>query len=255
MSSFHGKGRGHSENEGSDFVYGRWPVREALESGAVIKVFIAQGVKGEPVDQIVELARQKKVPFHWIERVKLERMVTGNHQGVVAQVTPFRFSEFDVLLKQALAAQVRGPSLLFLDGITDPQNLGSILRSAVFFGVPGVVIPKWRAASVTESVVRASAGAARHMSVAQVSNLAQSLEHAKEQGFWILGADMGGDDVKKMDPPRPFVLVLGSEGEGLHQLIQKKCDVVARIVKQHPGPGVDSLNVGAACAVLLHALG
>jgi 23S rRNA (guanosine2251-2'-O)-methyltransferase len=142
--------------------------------------------------------------------------------------------------------------MLFLDGILDPQNLGSILRSAVFFGVPGVVIPKWRAASPTAAVVRASAGAARLIPIAQVSNLVTAMEQTKKKGFWLVGADMDGQDAKKVDLPRPFGLVLGSEGEGLHHLVRKNCDVVVKIAKVSGGPGVDSLNVGVAAGILIH---
>ncbi|MBV9080736.1 MAG: 23S rRNA (guanosine(2251)-2'-O)-methyltransferase RlmB, partial [Elusimicrobia bacterium] len=141
-----------------------------------------------------------------------------------------------------------------LDGITDPHNLGSILRSAVFFGVAGVVIPKWRAASVTSTVLRSSAGAARLIPVSQVANLGTAMEVAKKEGFWIIGADMDGIDVRTADVPRPFALVLGSEGEGLHDLVKKKCDMVASIPRSPSGRGIESLNVGVAGGILLSAL-
>ncbi|MCG3206209.1 MAG: putative TrmH family tRNA/rRNA methyltransferase [Elusimicrobia bacterium] len=240
----------------TDLVYGRWPVREALEAGQVGKLFLARGVSGGPIQEILALAQSKKVPFHWIERRKLEEMAGFGavHQGVAAQVSPIRFHELDSLLDLAKRHRGAGPGLLFLDGVVDPHNLGSILRSAVFFGVSGVVIPKWRAAGVTATVVRSSAGAARLIPICQVANLAQSLESAKKAGIWVVGADMAGEDVKKADVPQPFALVMGGEGEGLHVLIKKKCDLLVALQGHPERKGIDSLNVGSAAAALLHAL-
>jgi 23S rRNA (guanosine2251-2'-O)-methyltransferase len=242
--------------EQSDYIYGRWPVREALNAGPVGKIFIARGVSGGPVDEIVALAREKKVPFHFVDRYQIDRMVGGPdvvHQGVAAMVQPTRFAELDAVLAAAKAAPGKGVRLLFLDGVTDPHNLGSLLRSAVYFGVAGVVIPKWRAATLTPTVVRASAGAARLIPVAQVANLVSAIETAKKEGFWIVGADMDGVDARKADLPTPFALVMGSEGEGLHALVKKKCDVVVGIRRPEGARGIDSLNVGVAGGILLSA--
>ncbi len=245
-----------SEGTSSEFIYGRWPVREALESGPVSKLLLAKGIEGKPIDEILQLARQKKVPFLWVDRRKLDQLAGGSHQGVLAQVAAAPMADLDGVWEAALSAPTKGPAVLFLDGITDPQNLGAILRSAVFFGVAGVVLPKWRAASVTAAVVRSSAGAARMIPIAQVSNLPTAMEVAKKKGLWLVGADMSGADAKRADLPRPFALVLGSEGEGLHELVRKKCDVVVSIGGVRRGEqakrGINSLNVAAACAVLLH---
>lgn len=239
------------EKDDEDIVYGRWPVREALESGAVAKILIAKGVNGEPIDAIIKLAKDKKVLVHWVDRRQLDQMAGDNHQGVVAYVAPFRPAEVDAVWKAIAGHQGGGPCALFLDGILDPQNLGSILRSAVFFGIPGVFIPKWRASPLTATVVRASAGAARRVLIAQVANLGTAMEVAREKGIWLVGADMDGKDAKTVDLPKPFGLVMGSEGEGLHQLIKKKCDLMVKIAGR-PHQGVASLNVSVACAVLLH---
>lgn len=238
--------------DASDYIYGRWPVREALEAGPVSKIFVAHGASGGPIEEIVALARRKNVVYHFVDRRKLDGLVGANHQGVVALAAPVSTVELDAVLATARNAKATGPSLLFLDGVMDPQNLGSLLRSAVFFGIPAVVIPKWRAAGLTPAVMRSSAGAARLIPVAQVSNLATAIEQTKKAGFWMVGADLNGEDVKKADLPRPFALVLGSEGEGLHQLVRSKCDVVVTIQRGGGGPGVGSLNVGVAGAILLH---
>jgi 23S rRNA (guanosine2251-2'-O)-methyltransferase len=236
-----------------DIIYGRWPVLEALRAGQVGKVFVARGTRGENIEDILTLARDKRIPFHMVDRFQLERMFDGDvvHQGVAAQVAPMSFVELDGVVARALQYKGSGPAALLLDGITDPHNVGSILRSAAFFGVPAVVIPKWRAAGITQTVVRASAGAARLIPIAQVSNLANALEAFKKAGVWIVGADMDGENAKTADLPRPFALVMGSEGEGLHQLIKKRCDVIVKIAKTG-GAGIDSLNVGVAAGVLIH---
>lgn len=243
-----------TKSSGEDIVCGRWPVKEAILASRATKIFIAQGAHGRPIDEIFSLAKERKIPFHLVERNRLEQMVRGNHQGVAAQVTSITLKSLEEVLRKALGAQTEGPRVLFLDEILDPQNVGSILRSAAFFGVPGVVIPKWRSASLTSSVVSASAGAAQFVEVTQVPNLAQALEAAKEMGFWLIGADMDGEDVKKVKLPSPYGLVLGSEGKGLRKLTRSKCDSIVRISKKGDCPGLDSLNVGSACAVLLHAL-
>lgn len=240
-------------SESTDIIFGRWPVREALEAGPVGKLFLARGAGGGPIDDIVDLAKKKKVPFHWVDRRKLDQMVGKDtvHQGVAALVAPVVFSELGEILETAKKYDGRGPCALFLDGILDPHNLGSLLRTAVFFGVPGVVIPKWRAAPLTGTVIRSSAGAARLIPIAQVANLPTAMEAARDEGIWLVGADTDGQDAKKADLPRPFALILGGEGEGLHQLVRKKCDMVVRIDKQNPA-GIDSLNVGVAGGILIH---
>lgn len=238
----------------TDVVYGRWPVREALAAGPVAKVFIARGVTGGPIDEILAMAREKKVPFHFVERHQIDRMAGGAdvvHQGVAALAQPVGFVSLETVLAAGKAAANKGARLLFLDGITDPHNLGSLLRSAVYFGVAGVVIPKWRAATLTSTVVRSSAGAARLIPVTQVANLASSIEIAKKEGFWIVGADMNGTDIRSADVPRPFALVMGSEGEGLHELVKKRCDLVVGIRRPAGARGIDSLNVGVAAGILL----
>jgi 23S rRNA (guanosine2251-2'-O)-methyltransferase len=251
MRPHHRNNKDHREKREADVIFGRWPVKEALASGGVVKLLLANGARD--VDDLVALAREKKIPFHWLERDRLDQLAPGNHQGVVAHVSTVSFVSSDEVLDKSKST--KGPAIVALDGVLDPQNLGSILRSSNFFGVPSVVIPKWRAATVTAAVVRASAGAALKIPIAQVANLASFLETAKKKGFWIVGADMDGQDAKKADVPRPFVLVMGSEGEGLHQLVRKKCDLIVGISSGGAaGAGVSSLNVGVAAGILIHSL-
>jgi len=233
-------------------IYGRWPVKEALSAGPVTKLYLAKGIKGPVVDDIIDLARKKKVSFLWIDREKMAQWAHGNHQGVAAQISPVPMVDLKSVLFQANNSKRSGASILFLDGITDENNVGSIIRSAVFFGVIGVVLPKWRSATVTNTTVKTSAGGALHIPVCRVSNLAQALEETKKAGFWIVGADMKGENVKKVGIPRPFALVLGSEGAGLHHLVKNKCDYLVSLQGFEGRQGVDSLNVGASCSALLH---
>jgi 23S rRNA (guanosine2251-2'-O)-methyltransferase len=240
------------EREQNEMIYGRWPVREALQAGPVGKIFIAQGVSGEAIDEIVTMAKKKNVSLQWVERRKLDQMVGEGNQGVAAMVAPLVYADYRTLLDSVTSNPPAGACLLFLDGIQDPQNLGSLVRSAAFFGVGGVVIPKWRAAPLTAAVVRASAGAARLIPIAQVANIATAMEAARESGIWLVGADMDGEDIKSSDIARPRALVMGSEGEGLHQLVRKKCDYVVQLKKGSNSPAVASLNVGVAGGILMH---
>ncbi len=245
-----------AEDSSADLVYGRWPVREALAAGQVAKIFVARGVNGGPVEEILRIARDKKVPFHWVERQKIDELAGDEavHQGVAAYATPIKFSDVNEIIGLAKNFRDKRPAAIFLDGVTDPHNLGSILRSAVFFGVPAVVIPKWRAATLTGTVVRSSAGAARLISIAQVPNLVGAMELARKAGVWLVGADMSGDDIKQVDLPQPYILVMGGEGEGLHELVRKKCDMLISLKGHANRKGIDSLNVGAATAALLHSV-
>lgn len=236
------------------FIYGGWPVREGLAANLVSQVLIAHGASGEHINAVVKAARQQSIPVSWVSRQKLDGLANGNHQGIVAQTRALGYSDINHVWAQASHSDSKGPRLLFLDGILDPQNFGSILRSAAYFGVPGVIVPKRRAAPLTSSVLRASAGAAFQVPIAEVSNLGMALEVARKKGFWVVGADMSGEDIRIADIPRPLILVMGSEGEGLHQGIKKKCDVIVSIKKFAKSSTLDSLNVGVACGVLLHQL-
>lgn len=236
----------------SDRVYGRWPVKEALEAGGVSKLYVSRGAARSTLRDLLHLAKRKGVHYVFIDRRKIDQMASGRHQGVVALVSPFRTRPFSDLVEACVRDASAGPALIFLDGVQDPQNVGSILRSAVFFGAKGVVVTKWRSAPLTGAVVRASAGAAGFISVAQVSNLATALREAKKRGFWIVGADMAGAPTASLDVPKPCALVLGAEGEGLHRLVKDLCDFIVAIPGEKERKGVASLNVSVACGILLH---
>lgn len=231
-------------------VVGRNAVRELLKSGRdVDKIFVQRGEREGSITLLVAEALERKIPIVEVEKPKLDTLSGGgNHQGIVAMAAQKAYSSVDEILE---FAEGRGekPFLLILDGVEDPHNLGAIIRSADVFGVHGVIIPKRRASGVTAAVEKASAGALEHMAIAKVTNIADTIDALKKKGFWIYGAEVGGEDYDKVDYGDGAVaIVLGSEGNGISRLVLEKCDFKVTI----PNYGhVNSLNVSCAAAVVL----
>jgi 23S rRNA (guanosine2251-2'-O)-methyltransferase len=228
------------------FVSGRRPVLEMLRNeGAVEKVFFAEGMAPAKVlGEIRRRATASQIPTKTVPKQEIERLAEGtNHQGVVAQAGRYRYRSLGDLLSPAAA-------LLFVDGITDPHNLGSLLRSADGAGFTGVVIPMHRSVAVTPAVRRVSAGAAEVVPVARVPNLSQALDEARRAGLWILGMDEGAEGdlwASELAAP-PVGLVLGSEDRGISRLVKEHCDDLVKI----PQAGkIASLNVAVAGAVAM----
>jgi 23S rRNA (guanosine2251-2'-O)-methyltransferase len=223
------------------------PVREALRARRPLdKVLIAKGAGGTRIQEIVDLCRDHSVPVRFEPREMLDRISKGvTHQGVVAFGAVHGFVELSEVSEDAQL-------LVLLDGVEDPHNLGAIIRTAHAAGANAVIVPERRAAPLTETVERAAAGAMEYLPVARVTNVTQSLEKLKEQGFWIYGLDEQGTELyTEVEYARPTVIVLGSEGKGIHQGVQKHCDVLVKI----PMAGeVSSLNVSVAAGVVLFEL-
>jgi len=218
-------------------IYGRNPVREALRGPRTVKrIWATKNASREPWLAQAQLASAEEIEH---------RCNSVDHQGVCAEVTEFRYAEADALLSDD------GALLVALDQIQDPQNLGSICRTAECAGAAGVVLPERRSAEVTPAVCKASAGAVEHLAVARVRNLADFLQAAKGAGAWCYGADAGGEmSYQQVDWRGRVVLVLGSEGRGMRPRVAAACDAVLSI----PLAGkIDSLSVSAAAAVLLYA--
>ena len=240
-----------AEELADDKLEGRNSILEALKAGRTInKIFVAKGDREGSIKQVVALAREKKILVQEVERAKLDSLSsTHSHQGVIAFVAAKEYVEVEDILE--IAAQ-RGeqPFIIILDEITDPQNLGSILRTADAVGAHGVIIPKRRAIGLTAVVSKASAGAVEHVAVARVTNLAQTIEYLKKQNVWIAGTAMTGDKAfYEADLKGPIALVIGSEGEGIGKLILEKCDFVVNI----PMKGqIASLNAGVAGAIVMY---
>ncbi len=253
MSRSQRSGSGPGSQNKSELIAGRHAVSEALLRGRPFRLFMAESQKGPVIDEIISLARQKKVPLEYLPKKDFEGLAghLGGSQGVAAEVPPFAYSSLKTLI--ALSASTAGePFLLMLDHVEDPQNLGAVMRTADAAGVHGLIIPEQRAAAVTPAVRKVAAGAAERIPVAMVGNLNRAAEALKKAGFWLYGADAGGDSqFYRADFCRPLVLVVGSEDKGLSPLLRKNCDLILSIPM--PGAAAGSLNLSAAAAVLIYA--
>ena len=239
------------EEERETTLYeGRNAVMELLRAGRTVdKLFVAPDQNGRMAD-IIALAKKSGAVVTQVDRRKLDAMSeTGVHQGVIAQAAAHEYVSIDDILQ---VARDRGeqPLILVCDGLTDPHNLGAVIRSAETAGAHGVVIPKRRSVGLTATAAKASAGVIEHIGVARVTNLAAAIDELKENGVWVFGADAGGDkQLYEADFAGAAAIVIGSEGNGLSRIVHDKCDFIVSI----PMKGkVNSLNASAAAAVLLY---
>jgi 23S rRNA (guanosine2251-2'-O)-methyltransferase len=230
-----------------NWLTGFHAVEEALAAGrAIDRIVIARRRHGERVEALVELAKSHGVPVRFEDRVQVDRL-TGSrqHQGVAALVA----AKPAVRLEDLLGATDRRGLLVLLDGIEDPHNLGAIVRTALAAGAEGVVIPERRAAGLSDTVERASAGALAHLPIARVKNLVRAMEEIKQAGYWLVGLDEQAEkNYTDIDLKVPIGVVLGREGEGLHELTRKSCDFLVSLPTAGP---VRSLNVSVAAAIML----
>ncbi len=236
-------------------LYGRQAVRECLRAGRrkVYRLFLAQGTKqGGVVAEIEAAARGQGATVQEVERRRLDEISGGaNHQGVAAEADPYPYADLDALLGGAERGD-ESPFLLLLDCLQDPQNLGTLLRTAEVVGVHGVVIPERRAASITPAVVNASAGAVEHLRVVRVTNLVRAIERLKKSGVWVVGLeDVPTAQVyDAVDLDMPLALVVGSEGQGLRRLVRERCDLLVRLPMRGQ---IESLNAAVAGSIALYA--
>lgn len=235
----------------NEWIFGRQPVLELLRAGRKIgKLLVAEGAEGGGLKVILALAREQGVPIQRVPRHQLNRQVDGaNHQGVVAHVSPFGYVGLEELFQRA-SERNEMPFFLLLDGLKDPHNLGSILRTADATGVHGVIIPKRRSVGITPIVAKTSAGAVEHVPVARVTNLGRTIDQLKKEGLWVVGSDGEAEQkYDEIDYTVPLLLVIGSEGEGISQLIKRKCDFLASL----PMKGkVTSLNASVAASLFMY---
>lgn len=233
-------------------IEGRNAVLEAFRSGKTIdRLFLLDGCQDGPIKSILREAKKTDVIIQFVKKERLDQMSeTGKHQGVMAYAAAYEYAQVEDMLK---AAEEKGepPFLILLDNIEDPHNLGAIIRTANQAGAHGVIIPKRRAAGLTATVAKASAGAIHYTPVAKVTNLANTIEELKEKGLWFVCADLDGEIMYNLDLRGPIGLVIGSEGEGVGRLVKEKCDFVARI----PMKGnIDSLNASVAAGILAYEI-
>ncbi|MCM3223636.1 23S rRNA (guanosine(2251)-2'-O)-methyltransferase RlmB [Bacillus cereus] len=234
----------------SEYIIGRNPVIEALRSGRDInKIWIAEGAAKGQVQIVLALAKENKIILQHAPKKKLDQLVEGNHQGVIAQVAAYQYAELEDLFKVA-EKRNEAPFFLILDEIEDPHNLGSIMRTADATGAHGIIIPKRRAVGLTASVAKASTGAIEYIPVTRVTNLSRTIDELKERGLWIAGTDAKGKtDYRNLDGTMPIGLVIGSEGKGMSRIIGEKCDFLITL----PMVGkVTSLNASVAASLLMY---
>ncbi|MBQ7152866.1 MAG: 23S rRNA (guanosine(2251)-2'-O)-methyltransferase RlmB [Clostridia bacterium] len=239
-----------SEEEcGSGAVIGRNAVRELLKSGrSVDKILVKRGDREGSIVVLVAEAIERKIPVIEVDKAKLDE-ISGfaPHQGIVAMAAEKEYCSVEDIL-QIAAERGEPPFLILADGLTDPYNLGAVIRSAEACGAHGLIIPKRRSAGLTPLVTKASAGAIEHLAVAKVANLANTVRELKEKGVWVFAAEAGGEDYRKVDFRGPCAIILGSEGNGVSDILKKSSD---RIVSIPMYGHVNSFNVSAAAAILL----
>ncbi len=233
-------------------IEGRNAVLEAFRSGKTIdKLFVLAGCEDGPVRTILREAKKCDTVVNFVKRERLDQMsTTGAHQGVIAYAAAYEYAELSDILE---AAKEKGeePFIFILDGIEDPHNLGAIIRTANLCGAHGVVIPKHRAAGLTATVAKVSAGALNYTPVAKVTNIVSTIEELKEKGLWFVCADMDGEIMYNQKLTGPIGLVIGNEGEGVSRLVKEHCDFITSI----PMKGdIDSLNASVAAGVMAYEI-
>lgn len=236
-----------------EIVYGKNPVEGLLETNPkrINKIYLAKGVKFDPkIKNILSLARQNRINVQDIPREKMDSLAGGVHQGIAASVSPVEYTELEDLLPK-----IKNKSdalLIILDKVEDPHNLGAIIRTAAAAGADGIIIPKRRSSQITSTVEKSSAGTVEKIAICQVNNLNETIKTLKENNFWVIGAEGSAKDYyfqQKYD--MNCALVLGSEGEGISQLVKKNCDLLVKIPMEE---NVNSLNVSNAASILIYEI-
>lgn len=233
-------------------IFGRNAVEEALLSGVTIdKLIIQNTLKDKDANRIIKLAKDRGLKIFFRDKDALDReCATGHsrHQGFIAEVTDFHYSEVEEILALA-RSRGEDPFVILLDGVEDPHNLGSVLRVAECAGVHGVIIPRHRAVSVNETVIKVSSGAAEHIKVAKVVNINETIEQLKKEGLWIFAADMDGEPMYNANLKGPVGIVIGGEGSGVKRLTREMCDGIISI----PMTGkTNSLNASVAAGIVIY---
>ena len=239
------------KEEYQDQVEGRNAVLELLESDRDInKIYISDGEKHGSINKIIALAKEKKIIINEVSKAKINQMAqTENNQGVIAIVPPFNYCEIEDILEVAKNKKEK-PFIIILDGIEDPHNLGSIIRTAETAGVHGIIIPKRRAVAVNSTVSKVSAGAVEHIKIARVNNINDTINYLKENDIWIYGTDMNTDKYYyDEDFTGSIAIVIGSEGFGMSRLVKENCDFLVKI----PMKGkITSLNASVSAGIVIY---
>ena len=235
-----------------EFLYGFNTAEEVISAGRrrVLRLYLSRGEGGQRVRNLVALAREKGVAVDFCDQRTLEKLAKGgNHQGVMVEAEILGKLGVDEAL--ALEKDLKKTIWAGLDGITDPMNLGAIIRSAACLGVSTIILPERRSAGLTPTAQKAASGAVERLNVIEVVNLNQTIIKLKEKGFWVYGMDMGGKPLPQADFTLPAFILIGSEGEGLHAKTREHCDEILSIPQKG---GVESLNAGNAAAIAFYEL-
>ena len=239
------------KNNFDDQVEGRNPVLELLESGKDInKIFITRGEKHGSINKIIAMAKERRIIIVEKDKRQMDEIAqTRNYQGVIAQVPPFAYCEVEDILENAKSKK-EDPFVIILDGIEDPHNLGSIIRTAETAGVNGIIIPKRRAAAVNSTVNKVSCGAVEHKKIARVTNIAETIKKLKDAGLWICGTDINTNTYYyDQDLKGPIAIVIGNEGSGMSEKVKNNCDFLVKI----PMKGkVTSLNASVSAGIVIY---
>lgn len=228
------------------FIYGKNAVIELLLSDEDVDVVYIATKDGN--SKVIALAKKKRILIKEVSKEKLDSMVEGKNQGVIAVVSPFKYSEIDEILAVA-KEKGQAPFLIIADGIEDPHNLGAIIRTAEASGAHGVIIPKRRSASLNSTVYKTSAGAVSWLKVARVTNITETIKSLKTKGIWVFGAEADGEMLYNCDLSGAIAIVIGGEGKGLSELVRKNCDKIVSI----PMHGhVNSLNASVSAGILMY---
>lgn len=221
------------------YIYGKNVIEESLKANDKIKkIYLYKNFKEDKLLQEIE---KRNIPINYLEKYELDRLIDGNHQGIIASVPDFEYSSIDEVIKE-------NGLLVLLDHIEDPHNFGAIIRTCEAAGVDGIIIPKDRSVDVNPTVIRVSTGAIKTIKVAMVTNLVRTINELKEKGYWIVGTDMVGTDYDKIDYKGSTAIVIGNEGSGMSRLVKETCDFVASI----PMNGqTNSLNASVATGIVV----
>lgn len=233
-----------------DKIIGRNPIMEAIRSGRSIdKILVKKGRYEGSIVPIIKKAKEAKILIQEVDRAKLDAIAEGeNHQGIIAYVSAYDYVSVKDILSRA-ENKGEAPFVIICDKITDPHNLGAILRTANCVGAHGVIIPKRNSVGLNSAVAKTSAGAVEYTPVAKVTNISNTIDDLKKEGMWIAGADMEGEEMYNVDLKGSLGLVIGSEGEGISRLVREKCDFIVSI----PMNGqINSLNASVAAGVLMY---
>lgn len=233
-----------------NLLVGRNPIREAIKAGREIeKLLVARGDLSGSAREIVAKAHEARIVVQEVDRSRLDA-IYPNHQGLIAYTAAARYAQLEDVFDRA-AERHEDPFIVILDGVTDPHNLGAIIRTAECVGAHGVIVPERRSAGLTPAAVKAAAGGCEYMNVVRVVNLNRTLEELKERGVWIVGTTLSGENALRADLTGPIALVIGSEDTGIADLTLKKCD---RLLSLPMAGHLDSLNASVAAGVMMYAV-